>query len=41
VFRTATLIGVTFGDYAYYGKRYETREVVSIATILTGWGCTS
>eukprot|EP00740_Mantoniella_antarctica_P005594 CAMPEP_0181353386 /NCGR_PEP_ID=MMETSP1106-20121128/2808_1 /TAXON_ID=81844 /ORGANISM="Mantoniella antarctica, Strain SL-175" /LENGTH=359 /DNA_ID=CAMNT_0023465995 /DNA_START=111 /DNA_END=1187 /DNA_ORIENTATION=- len=36
VFRTATLIGVTAGDYAYYGKRFETREMVSIATILTG-----
>ena len=36
VFRTATLIGVTFGDYVYYGKRFETREVAAIVTILTG-----
>ena len=29
MFRTATLIGVAFGDYAYYGKRFESREAGS------------
>ena len=35
VFRTATLIGVTLGDSAY-GKKFTSREIASIATILTG-----
>lgn len=35
VFRTATLIGVTFGDHAY-GKRFERREIASIVVILVG-----
>lgn len=35
VFRTATLIGVTFGDHLY-GKKFTKREVLSIISILTG-----
>lgn len=35
VFRTATLIGVTFGDHLY-GKKFIKREVLSIGSILTG-----
>ena len=35
VFRTATLIGVSLGDSAY-GKKFTSREIASIATILTG-----
>ena len=35
VFRTATLIGVTFGDHAY-GKRFQRREMASIVVILVG-----
>ena len=35
VFRTATLIGVTFGDHAY-GKRFQRREIASIVAILVG-----